>query len=109
MEIRAYQTATGRSPFQDWYDALNDPASVRVTRTLEQLAKGNLSNAKSVGSGVHEYRIDFGPGYRIYFGREGLEIVLLLTGGDKRRQQRDINAAISYWTDHKRHARGNQA
>jgi putative addiction module killer protein len=101
MEIRGFETADGRRPFRDWYNHLDQPARGRVTRALKQLANGNLSNTKSVGQGVLEFRIDFGPGYRIYFGRDGTTIVLLLTGGDKRRQQRDIDAAIIWWAEYK--------
>jgi putative addiction module killer protein len=67
---------------------------------------GNLSNVKGVGEGVLECRIDFGPGYRIYFGRDGEKIIVLLTGGTKKRQQRDIDAAHAYWRDYKRGKRG---
>jgi putative addiction module killer protein len=66
------------------------------------MGQGNLSNAKSVGEGVHEYRIDFGPGYRVYFARDGHVLVVLLIGGTKKRQQRDIDAARVYWQDYKR-------
>jgi len=69
---------------------------------LARLEQGNLSNAKGVGEGVLEYRIDWGPGYRVYFGRDGDTLVILLTGGTKRRQQRDIDAAKVLWTDYKR-------
>ena len=64
--------------------------------------------SKSVGAGVLEYRTDFGPGYRVYFGREGETLVILLTGGTKKRQQRDIEAAIAYWQDYKRRKRGSR-
>jgi putative addiction module killer protein len=69
------------------------------------MEQGNLSNVKSVGEGVLEYRIDFGPGYRVYFGRDGETLVILLTGGTKKRQQRDIEMAIAYWQDYKRRKR----
>ena len=65
------------------------------------MEQGNFSNAKAVGEGVLEYKIDFGPGYRVYFGRDGDTIVILLTGGTKKRQQRDIDAAKAYWRDYK--------
>ena len=68
--------------------------------------EGNLANVKSVGEGVLECKIDFGPGYRVYFGRDGDTLLILLTGGTKKRQQRDINAAIAYWQDYKRGKRG---
>ena len=67
---------------------------------------GNLSNVKGVGEGVLEYRINFGPGYRVYFGRDGDVFVILLTGGTKKRQQRDIAAAIEMWADYRRRKRG---
>jgi putative addiction module killer protein len=70
------------------------------------MEQGNLSNVKGVGEGVLEYRIDFGPGYRIYFGRDGETIIVLLTGGTKKRQQRDIDEAHAYWQDHKQSKRG---
>jgi putative addiction module killer protein len=70
------------------------------------MEQGNLANVKSVGEGVLEYKIDFGPGYRVYFGRDGDTLLILLTGGTKKRQQRDISAAIAYWQDYKRGRRG---
>jgi putative addiction module killer protein len=73
---------------------------------LPAWSKGNFSNAKGVGEGVLEYKIDFGPGYRVYFGRDGDTIVILLTGGTKKRQQRDIDAARAYWRDYKLSKRG---
>ena len=73
---------------------------------LRLLEQGNFSNVKSVGEGVFEYRIDFGPGYRVYFGQDGLTLVILLTGGTKKRQQRDIDAAHAYWRDYKESKRG---
>src|SRR5258708_36960896 len=81
---------------------LGEPRSHAIVR----LGQGNLSNVKSVGEGVLEFRIDFGPGYRVYFGREGEALVILLTGGTKRRQQRDIDAAHAYWRDYKQSKRG---
>ena len=72
------------------------------------MAAGNLSNAKSVGAGVLEFRIDFGPGYRVYFGRDGETLVILLTGGTKKRQQRDILAARAFWLDYKQTKRVRQ-
>jgi putative addiction module killer protein len=69
---------------------------------LRRLAYGNVSNVKSVGEGVSELKIDFGPGYRVYFGRDGLTVVILLAGGTKKRQQRDIADARERWLDYKR-------
>ena len=76
-------------------------ARAKVARALVRMEQGNLSNVKSIGEGVLEYRIDFGPGYRVYFGRDGELFVVLLTGGTKKRQQRDIETAKEYWRDYK--------
>lgn len=75
--------------------------AAKVATALTRLAGGNFSNVKGVGAGVFEYRIDFGPGYRVYFGKDGERLVILLGGGSKKRQQRDINAAIAAWQDYK--------
>ena len=75
-------------------------AAVKVTTALERIADGNLSNVKPVGAGVLEYRIDFGAGYRLYFGRDGDRLVILIGGGTKKRQQADINAAKAHWADY---------
>ncbi len=101
MDIRYYVAADGRQPFADWFAELESVASAKVTRAIVRLEQGNFSNTKSVGEGVLEYRIDFGPGYRVYFGRDGDTLVILLTGGTKKRQQRDIDAARAYWREYK--------
>src|SRR3954447_25024595 len=102
LEIRYYVTASGKSPFAEWFEELDAAASARIVRALARIEQGNLSNVKGVGEGVLEYRIDFGPGYRIYFGRDGETIIVLLTGGTKKRQQRDIDTAHVCWQDYKR-------
>ena len=73
---------------------------------IARLEQGNLSNVKGVGEGVLEYRIHFGPGYRVYLGRDGETLVILLTGGTKQRQQQDIREAIELWADFRRRRRG---
>ncbi|MGH7077703.1 MAG: type II toxin-antitoxin system RelE/ParE family toxin [Acetobacteraceae bacterium] len=78
------------------------PPRERRSLWLARLEQGNLPNVKPVGEGVLEYRIDWGPGYRVYFGRDGEVLVVLLTGGTKRPQQRDIEAAKALWADYKR-------
>jgi len=85
-----------------WFIDLDAQAAAKVAVAPARLEPGNLSSAKGVGEGVLEYRIDWGPGYRVYFGRDGDVLVILLTGGTKQRQQRDIEAAKSNWTDYKR-------
>jgi len=106
FEIRFYVASGGHEPFAEWFADLEPVARAKVTRAIARMEQGNLSNAKSVGEGVLEYRIDFGPGYRVYFGRDGETLVILLTGGTKRRQQRDIEAAHAYWRDYKQGKRG---
>ena len=93
LEIQEYVDARGDSPFARWFDRLDVLAAARVTTALSRIEQGNLSSAKGVGAGVVEYRIDFGPGYRIYFGRDGATLIVVLGGGTKARQQRDIEAA----------------
>ena len=85
--VREYIDRAGRSPYADWFDRLNALAAAKVATALTRLAAGNFSNVKGVGSGVFEYRIDFGPGYRVYFGKQGERLVILLGGGTKKRQQ----------------------
>jgi putative addiction module killer protein len=105
-EIRYYVALSGQQPFAAWFADLAPVARAKVTSAIVRLEQGNFSNVKSVGEGVLEYRIDFGPGYRVYFGRDGEALVILLTGGTKKRQQRDIDAAHAYWQDYKQSKRG---
>ncbi|SRR5258708_5180031 len=100
-EIREYTTQDGRSPFADWFDRLDSVTAARVDRYIRRLEAGNLGAAKSLGGGVFELRLDFGPGYRVYFGCEGQSVVILLGGGSKRRQGADIAAAVERWKQHK--------
>jgi putative addiction module killer protein len=102
IELRYYIGAEGRSPFAKWFEDLDAIAGARVVRALARMEQGNLSSVKSVGERVLEYRIDFGPGYRVYFGRDGEVLVILLTGGTKKRQQRDIETAVMLWRYYKR-------
>jgi putative addiction module killer protein len=102
IELRYYLAIDGKSPFDTWFAELDAAAAAKVSVALARLEQGNLSNAKGVGEGVLEYRIDWGPGYRVYCGRDGDTLVILLTGGTKTRQQRDIGAAKAMWTDYKR-------
>ena len=102
MEILQYLDTAGHSPFAAWFDGLDPQAAAKVTVAIARLEQGNRSNAKGVGGGVLEYRIDFGPGYRMYFGRDGETIIILLGGGTKRRQQNDIATAHMRWNDYRR-------
>ena len=91
----------GLSVFGKWFSDLDAQAAAKVATALYRLEQGNFSNAKSVGQGVSEYKIDFGPGYRIYFGRDGNTLVILLGGGSKKTQSRDIKNAQSAWAKYK--------
>jgi len=91
----------GSSPFSGWLSALDAHAAAKVATALYRLEQGNFSNVKSIGKGVSEYKIDFGPGYRIYFGQEGDELVILLGGGAKKTQQKDIQIAHMLWAEYK--------
>ncbi|MBG0807841.1 type II toxin-antitoxin system RelE/ParE family toxin [Methylosinus sp. H3A] len=102
LELRYYLRVDGKSPFEDWFSSLDSAAAAKVAVALARLEQGNLSNAKGVGEGVLEYKIDWGAGYRVYFGRDGDVVVILLTGGTKKRQQKDIEAAKASWADYKR-------
>jgi putative addiction module killer protein len=106
MDVRAYLTPKGDSPFGAWFDDLDPPAAAKVAVALVRIGQGNLSNVKGVGSGVFEFRLNFGPGYRIYFGKDGETIVILLAGGTKQRQQRDIEDAQARWHDYKDRKKG---
>jgi putative addiction module killer protein len=101
VDIREYNDQGGHSPFRQWYDRLNAEAARKVTTALYRVGLGNFSNAKSVGTGVYDCKINFGPGYRVYFGKDGEQIVILLGGGTKPRQQNDISLALERWQDYK--------
>ena len=102
IEIREYRDRLGRIPFRDWFDNLDHEPAEKVTTALTRLALGNFSNVKGVGSGIFELRINLGPGFRIYFGKDADQIVILLGGGTKKRQQNDIQLALDRWADYKR-------
>ncbi len=105
LDLRYYVNAEGASPFETWFSALDNMAGTKVAVAVARLEQGNLSNVKSVGDGVLEQRIDWGPGYRIYLGRDGDTLVILLTAGTKRRQPQDIARAKAFWADYKRRRR----
>jgi putative addiction module killer protein len=106
MDVVEYLEEAGKSPFALWFASLDAVAAAKVTVCLSRIALGNLSNVKSVGEGVLEYRLDFGPGYRIYFGREGDRLIILLAGGTKQRQQSDIRVAHGYWAQYRKRKAG---
>jgi putative addiction module killer protein len=91
----------GSSPFGGWFADPDSIAASKVTTALYRLQYGSLSNIRSVGSGVSEYKIDFGPGYRVYFGQDGNTLIVLLTGGTKKTQSKDIQKAKTLWQEYK--------
>ena len=105
ITVKEYLDPAGESPFARWFDGLHAPAAAKVATALYRLELGNYSNVKSVGAGVHECRIDFGPGYRIYFGKDGDTLIILLGGGSKKRQQRDVETAQDLWREYKQRKR----
>jgi putative addiction module killer protein len=103
IEIRRYQTEYNAEPITEWLSALRDKqARARIEMRFSRLAAGNFGDCKSLRDGVSELRIDWGPGYRVYYGMVGKTVVLLLCGGDKRTQDADIQRAVDYMKDFKR-------
>ena len=102
IEVRVYRTPDGRCPFDDWILALRDVrARARIRARIARLRAGNFGDTKTTGEGVQELRVHYGPGYRIYFARQGGAVVLLLCAGDKQTQPRDIARAKRYWREHR--------
>ena len=100
--IREYITPQGKNPFRDWLRRIDLRVQARIQARVLRFEAGNLGDHKSVGDGVWEARLDFGPGYRLYFGKDGSSMILLLIGGDKASQFRDIRTAQSYWADYRK-------
>ena len=102
-EVQNYLKADGTSPFEGWLDSFQDTKTVsKIKKRLRRVELGNLGDYRSLGAGVYELKIDYGPGYRVYFGKDGKEIIILLCGGDKSSQRADIWTAQQYWEDYKR-------
>ena len=99
LTIREYLTPQGKNPFRDWLKSLDVGVQARIQARVLRFENGNLGDHKPVGDGVWEARLDFGPGYRLYFGKDGVAVILLLAGGDKASQSKDIAAAKRYWDD----------
>jgi len=104
ITVREYLDAKGESPFARWFDRLDAMAAAKVATAIYRLEQGNFSRVAGVG-GVFECKINFGPGYRVYFGKDGEALIILLGGGSKRRQSADIAAALSSWQDYQRRKR----
>jgi len=106
--IAEYTGQDGTRPFSKWFRDLDSQAALKIRIAIARMENGNFSNVKAVGQGVSEYRVAFGPGYRIYFGQDGDRLVILLGGGSKKRQSNDIAAAQARWQDYKARKRGGE-
>ena len=102
LEIREYLDEDGTSRFADWFNALDTQSALKVTTYLARLETGNTSALKSLGKGLWECRIHWGPGLRVYLGRDGDTLIILFGGGTKRRQSKDVGRAMKAWTEYKR-------
>jgi putative addiction module killer protein len=105
IEVVEYQTEDGKRPFAVWFAYLTTPAALKVRTAVARLENENFSNVKPVGRGVSECKINFGPGYRVYFGMDGDVLLVLLGGGTKKQQNRDIQNAQKHWADYKERKR----
>lgn len=101
-EVREYVDGGGRSPFGRWFNSLDSASAAKVSAAIARMESGNLADVRSLGGGLLERRIHAGPGYRIYFGREGDSLVILLGGGTKARQHQDIKDARRFWREYRR-------
>jgi putative addiction module killer protein len=105
IHVRQYIDELGRNGFERWFERLDASVQARVTAYLDRLGRGSFSAIKGVGA-IFELRLDFGPGYRVYFGKDGETLVILLAGGTKRRQRDDIAHAQTLWQEYKRRKKG---
>jgi putative addiction module killer protein len=101
IEIRTYVDHRDRAPFEDWLVDLDRHAQAKIVIALSRLERGNTSNVEAVGEGVAELKLNWGPGYRVYFGQDGTTLVILVCGGTKARQSQDIATAKARWADYK--------
>ena len=104
-----YRTASGKCPFEEWFAKLRDTrAQATVDARLIRTRLGNFGFCRAVAKGVSELKIDYGPGYRVYFGRDGEAVVVLLLGGEKSTQAKDIKKAREFWADYKKTKTGGE-
>lgn len=101
FDVELFETEDGNAPFEDWFEGLSGDVADRVRIALLRMERGNLGDHKRVGEGVSEHRLHFGAGYRLYFGRDGQKLIVLLAGGSKKTQSRDIKAAQRLWKRYK--------
>lgn len=109
IQVDLYVTEDGKVPFIDWLNLLKDrTARAKIRVRLDRVRLGNLGDYKALGNGINELRIKYGPGYRVYYGQSGKKIILLLIGGDKSSQQKDIKKAQKFWEDYRRRENENK-
>ncbi len=106
IKIEEYITQDKRSPFGEWFDDLDDQAANKVNTYLTRIEQGNTSSLKPIKGSLQEVRIDWGAGYRVYVGKDGEKLIILLGGGTKQRQQKDIEAAAKLWEEYKHRKKG---
>ncbi len=106
IKIKEYEDAAGNSPFAKWFNGLGKEPALKVNTYITRIENGNFSQVKRIGSGILECCIDWGPGYRVYLGKDGEKLVILLGGGTKKRQQNDIDKAKECWKDYKKRKKG---
>ncbi len=106
IRIAEYITEEEKNPFADWFDSLDAHAANKVNTYLTRIAGGNTSSLKSIKGALQEVRIDWGPGYRVYVGKDGNALIILLGGGTKQRQQKDIDTATELWEEYKKRKKG---
>lgn len=102
FEIKEYIDTNGHNNFERWFNRLNTDAALKIRKNIARMEKDNFSRVEGVGGGVFECKINFGPGYRVYFGKDGVKLIILLTGGTKKRQQDDIKQAKMLWQEYKK-------
>lgn len=102
VEVREYIDSRGRSPFSRWFNSLDSASAAKVRTVLARIEAGNLADVRGLGGGLLERRVHTGPGYRVYFGRDGDSLVILLGGGAKARQHQDIDDARRLWREYRR-------
>ena len=106
IRVVEYITEEGNSPFADWFNELDFQAANKVNTCLTRIAGGNTSSLKPIKGAFQEVRIDWGPGYRVYVGKDGNTLIILLGGGTKQRQQKDIDKAEELWEEYKKRKKG---
>lgn len=105
IDVRYYQTNSGRCPFKEWLDSLGSTAQVTVDSRLTRVRRGLFGDSKYLGGSVYELKFHLGPGYRVYYAREGKTVIILLQAGDKKSQSADVETAHVFWLDYLRRSK----